>query len=96
MFVVDSPLAKVAFSCSVTCVVSGIPKKGKPPRGENLANIQDCNLVFEMYVNDSLVDQMNCTSPKGLHVYRHDNRRDGEIVHHMYPLKKANYSFRYT
>lgn len=90
----ESELAKIVFNCSITCNLTGVaPKVG---RGEHLAKIQDCNLIFQVLdVNDTVVEQVNCTRPKGKYTYRHDTKRDGQVMNHVHSLKKGNYSFRY-
>ena len=93
-FTLDSELAKIAFNCSITCNVTGVSQKSMP--GEHLANIQDCNLVFQVWSNNTIVDELNCTRPKEGYVYRHENRRDGRVIRHVHPLKKGRFSFRYT
>lgn len=93
-FTLDSELAKIAFNCSITCNVTGVSQKSMP--GEHLANIQDCNLVFQVWSNNTIVDELNCTRPKGGYVYRHENRRDGRVIRHVYPLKKGRFSFRWV
>ena len=89
---VDSDLAKVVFSCSVLCNLTGVPSK--PVKGETLAKIENCNLVLQVWKNGSLKDQVNCTRPKGKYIYRHEKRRDGNYVMHVYPLEKGRYQFR--
>ena len=92
-FKVDSELAKIVFNCSITCNMTGVSPK--QARGEHLAKIQDCNLIFQVLdVNDTVVDSVNCTNPKGSYSYRHDTKRDGRIIAHLYKLKKGTYSFR--
>ena len=89
---VESDLARLVFSCSVMCNLTGVPSK--PVRGETLAKIENCNLIFQVWKNGSRKDQVNCTYPKGQYVFRHEWRRDGKYATHVYPLKKGRYQFR--
>ena len=89
---VDSELAKLVFNCSVTCNLTGVPPKIS--KGEHLAKIQDCNLFFQVWSNNTVQEEVNCTHPKGRYGYGHEKKRDGEIIKHVYPLKKGTYSFR--
>ena len=89
---VVSLLGQIMFNCSVTCNLTGVPHKAV--RGENLAQKKDCNLEFQVWSNGSLQEQMNCTLPKGRYVYGHEKKRDGQIMTHVVPLKKGNYTFR--
>lgn len=93
-FTFDSELAKIAFNCSITCNLTGVSPKASP--GEHLAQIQDCNLVFQVWSNSTIVDELNCTRPRGRYVYRHETKRDGRVARHVYPLKKGRYSFRWV
>ena len=81
------------FNCSITCNMTGVEPRRSPI--EHLAKIQDCNLVFQVWSNNTIVDQVNCTKPKGMYSYRHEAYRYGRIMRHVYPLKKGRYSFRY-
>ena len=89
---VDSDLAKLVFSCSVMCKLTGVPSK--PGQGESLAKIENCNLIFQVWKNGFLKDQVHCTRPKGKFGYRHERYRDGNYVTHVYPLEKGRHQFR--
>ncbi|XP_068687640.1 endosome/lysosome-associated apoptosis and autophagy regulator family member 2-like isoform X1 [Montipora foliosa] len=91
--VVSEWLGQIMFNCSVTCNLTGVPRKAV--RGEHLAQTKDCNLEFQVWNNGSLQEQMNCTLPKGRYVYGHETKRDGQIMTHVVPLKKGNYTFRW-
>ena len=94
MFEMGSELARIVFNCSVTCNLTGVSPKLGP--GEHLAKIQDCNLIFQVLdVNGTVVEQVNCTRPKGQYSFMHDTKRDGRIINHVHSLKKGRYSFRY-
>ena len=97
MFEMGSELARIVFNCSVTCNLTGVAPK--TASGEHLAKIQDCNLIFQVLdVNGTVVEQVNCIHPKGSYPFRrfrHDNKRDGQIMNHVHSLKKGRYSFRY-
>ncbi|KAJ7337224.1 hypothetical protein OS493_010081 [Desmophyllum pertusum] len=68
VFEVESELAMILFNCSITCNLTGVTPK--VARGEHLAKIQDCNLIFQVFdANNTNKDQMNCTRPKGRYVF---------------------------
>ena len=87
-----SELGKIMFNCSVTCNLTGVAPKGTP--GEHLSKIKDCNLIFGVFHNHVLREEVNCTYPRGGYQYRHEWNRDGRIMTHILPLKKGRYSFR--
>lgn len=87
-----SNIAYIAFNCSIMCNISQPTSR---LQGNHLTDINYCNLVFEVWANDSLADIVNCTRPKGKYVYKHERRRDGRIVGHKYDLKRGTYQFRY-
>jgi hypothetical protein len=90
---VVSNIARITFTCAVVCNVTD---PNPFLAGNHLAEIQYCNLVFQVWANGSLTDQVNCTKPKGKYGYRHSVKRDGQKIVHSYPLKKGNYQFRYV
>ncbi|KAK3697538.1 hypothetical protein QZH41_019779, partial [Actinostola sp. cb2023] len=89
---IASNIAYILFNCSVLC---NITQPTSSLHGNHLADINYCNLVFQVWANGSLSDQVNCTKPKGKYVYRHEGSRDGKIIAHNYPLKKGSYQFRW-
>ncbi|XP_031559408.1 UPF0577 protein KIAA1324-like [Actinia tenebrosa] len=91
---VVSNIARINFTCAVVCNIS---QPNIWVSGNHLADIGQCNLVFRIWAsNGTLIDQMNCTNPKGRYVYRHERNRDGKLVKHSYPLKKGSYRFSWT
>lgn len=87
-----SELGKIMFNCSVTCNLTGVAPKGTP--GEHLSKINDCNLIFRVFRNEVLSEEVNCSYPRGGYQYRHEKNRDGRIMKHILPLEKGRYSFR--
>ncbi|XP_001629472.2 endosome/lysosome-associated apoptosis and autophagy regulator family member 2 [Nematostella vectensis] len=91
-FEIISNLAMINFTCAVTCNITGAQSSVE---GQHLADINFCNLVFQVWVNGSIVDEVNCTKPKGSYMYRHETTRDGRFVRHSYVLKNRTYTFRW-
>ena len=85
----DLDLAKLVFSCSVMCELTGVPSK--PVQGKTLAKIENCNLFLQVWKNGALKDQVNCPRKFG---YQHESYGDGNYVTFFYRLKKGRYQFR--